>query len=372
MISAYISPSRYIQGAGAIEKIGEYVKPLGSRALIMGGKTALSVSGQKIREKLAESGVSTVAYSVYGGESTDSEMKRLAGIAEANGADVIIGVGGGKALDTAKGVSFYTKMSLAIVPTTASNDAPCSALAVVYSETGVVTDIIFLPRNPDLVLVDTSIIANAPVRQLVAGMGDALATWFEARSCYESGKISTLAGGRPAGAATALARLCYDTLLKHGLAAKIAAERKVVTPSLEKVVEANTLLSGLGFESGGVSAAHGTVEGLTILHEDPKYHLETYHGEEVAFGTVVLLAMEGRRLDEIKEVLTFNRFVGLPVSLSDIGLGSVTDEDLYKVAEQACTRQIIHNMNFEINPDVVFSAIKTADGLGEQFKKNML
>lgn len=371
MITTYISPSRYVQGAGAIEKIGKYVKPIGSKALIMGGKTALSVAGEKIKANLAESGVSTVAYEIYCGESTNAEMKRLAEIASAKGADIVIGVGGGKALDTAKGVVHYSKLPLVIVPTTASNDAPCSAVSVVYSEGGAVVDLIFLAQNPDLVLVDTLFIANAPARQLVAGMGDALATWFEARSCLESGKIATVAGGRPAAAATALARLCYETLLKHGYAAKMAVEQKVVTPSLEKVVEANILLSGIGFESGGVSAAHGFVEGMTILHEDPKYDLHNLHGEEVAFGILVMLVMEGKTMDEINEVLNFCHTVGLPVCMEDIGVANVTDEDYRRVAEQACTREIIYNMNFEVNPAVVYNALKTAGAIGKAFKDKM-
>ena len=56
--------------------------------------------------------------------------------------------------------------------------------------------------------------------------------------------------------AYALARLCYETVRDWGVAALTACEAQVVTPALERVVEANILLSGLGFESGGLGAAH--------------------------------------------------------------------------------------------------------------------
>ncbi|MGF7473584.1 glycerol dehydrogenase, partial [Salmonella enterica subsp. enterica serovar Minnesota] len=53
-----------------------------------------------------------------------------------------------------------------------------------------------------------------------------------------------------------LARFCYTTLMRYGRLAKLACEQHQVTPALEHVIEANTLLSGLGFESGGLAAAH--------------------------------------------------------------------------------------------------------------------
>ena len=139
----------------------------------------------------------------------------------------------------------------------------------------------FFPHNPDLVVVDTEVAANAPFRFLVSGMGDALATWVEARATAEARK-STMAGGQPTMAGLALARLCWDTLIDYGFSARQAAQQHVVTPALEKVVEANTLLSGLGFESGGLAAAHAVHNGLTAL---PQSH-HFMHGEKVNFGTL--------------------------------------------------------------------------------------
>lgn len=125
----------------------------------------------------------------------------------------VVAVGGGKTIDTGKIVANRLGVPVAVVPTIASTDAPCSACAVVYSEEGVVVRVEYQKKNPDLVLVDSEIIANAPERFLVAGMGDALATWFEAESCRKA-KSKNEAGELGSLTAYALARLCYDTLLE--------------------------------------------------------------------------------------------------------------------------------------------------------------
>jgi glycerol dehydrogenase len=218
------------------------------------------------------------------------------------------------------------------VPTIASTDAPCSAIAVRYSEEGVYQEAHLLGRNPDIVLVDSAIIAKAPVRFLVAGIGDALSTWFEARSNLESRSNNFIGRGLPAPAAgVAIAKACHEVLMRDALAAKLAVERGALTPAVEAIIEANTLLSGLGFENCGVSAAHGIHDGLTVLDETHGF----FHGEKVAFGVLCLLMLEGRPLAEIAEVARFCRSVGLPTTLVDMKLGKAAPADIEKVAAAA-------------------------------------
>jgi glycerol dehydrogenase len=216
------------------------------------------------------------------------------------------------------------------VPTIASNDAPCTAVAVRYSAQGRDPEPIGLPRNPDVVIVDSALIAKAPVRFLVAGIGDALSTWFEARSNLDSRSNNYIGPGLPAPeAGIAIAKACHAVLMRDALAAKLACECGALTPAVEAIIEANTLLSGLGFENCGVSAAHGIQEGMTVLDETRDF----YHGEKVAFGVLCLLMLEGRPLAEITEVALFCRSVGLPTTLADLKLGNATPADITRVAE---------------------------------------
>jgi len=153
-------------------------------------------------------------------------------------------------------------------------------------------------------------------------------------------------------------------LLEYGLDAKIACEAHAVTPALEKIVEANTLLSGLGFESSGLAAAHAVHDGLTVLEETHKF----YHGEKVSFGTLAQLVLQDADPDTIYEVLDFACSIGLPVTLKQLGLKDVSYEKLLPAAEAACAEgTTMANMPFKVTPDMVVNAMLGADALGRAF-----
>lgn len=250
-----------------------------------------------------------------------------------------------------------------MIPTIASTDAPTSALSVIYTEAGEFEEYLIYPKNPDMVVMDTAIIAKAPVRLLVAGMGDALSTWFEAKACYDA-RATSMAGGQSTVAALSLARLCYDTLLAEGEKARFAAQAGVVTDALERIVEANTYLSGIGFESSGLAGAHAIHNGFTILEEC--HHL--YHGEKVAFGTLAQLVLQNSPMEEIETVLNFCQKVGLPVTLAEMGVKEDVDGKIMAVAKATCAEgETIHNMPFPVTPESVHAAILTADLLGQQW-----
>jgi glycerol dehydrogenase len=288
VVQALIAPNRYVQGRGVLASLGRYVGELGQDALAIADDRVWELLRESVRHSFTAAGVRLVEER-FGGECSKREIERLRGVAERERATVIVGLGGGKTMDTAKAVGHRAGARWASVPTIVSTDTPTSALSVIYTDDGVFEEYLLLPRNPDLVLVDTQVAVNAPARFLVAGMGDGLATWVEARAVAEARK-TTMAGGAPTAAALALARLCWDTLWSYGPAARHAAEEHVVTPPVEKVVEANTLLSGLGFESGGLAAAHAIHNGLTAL---PATH-HHMHGDKVNFGTLTQLTREGR------------------------------------------------------------------------------
>jgi len=233
-----------------------------------------------------------------------------------------------------------------------------------YSEKGVFERVYYQKTNPQVVLVDSKVIADAPVRFLVSGMGDALATWFEARSC-ERTKSPNACGGWSTLTGVNLARLCYNTILDHGYAAKIAVEKRIVTPALEHILEANILLSGIGFESGGLAAAHSIHNGLTALPETHAF----YHGEKVAFGVFAGLVLADALPSEMEVVYSFCEKIGLPTTLADIGLPGISRENLMKVAEKACApEECIHHEAGLVTPEKVLSAMLAADAVGQARK----
>lgn len=357
LAAVFAAPGRYVQGRDAIGRLGGVLEQLGSeKPLILEDPIVQNIAGEEL------DGISGAERVEFGGECSPEEIDRVSEAASEAGADAVVGIGGGKTLDTAKCAAHPAGLPLIVVPTIASTDAPTSSLSVVYDSEGAFQEYRFFGRNPDAVIVDTSIIVGAPVRFLVAGIGDGLSTYFEADSSSKTRK-ETMAGGAPTLAALTIARLCYDTLLEHGLAARLAAEKGAVTPAFEKVVEANTLLSGLGFESGGLAAAHSVHNGLTALEGTHDY----WHGEKVTFGVVSMLMLEERSVAEVEELVDFCLEVGLPVTLEDIGIGDASREDLTQVAEAACAEgETIHNEPFDVYPEMLVDAMLAADAFGQQ------
>ncbi|RKF13163.1 glycerol dehydrogenase [Alginatibacterium sediminis] len=354
-----ISPSKYVQGEDVLASLAKYVAPIGSRPMAIADAFVTNLVGDTVRTSFSEQNIE-LSMEEFNGECSRPEIDRLREISASAKADVIIGIGGGKTLDTAKAMAFYQKVPVVIVPTIASTDAPTSALAVIYTPDGEFSEYLMIPTNPNMVVMDTKIIAGAPSRLLVSGMGDALSTYFEARANAISGK-STMAGGAPTRAAQALAKLCYETLLADGLKAKISVENGLSSPAVENIIEANTYLSGIGFESSGLAAAHAIHNGLTKLEEC--HHL--FHGEKVAFGTLVQLVLENADIEEIRTVIAFCKELGLPTNLFAMGVKELNRDKLLEVAEASCAEgETIHNMPFEVTPIKVLSAILTAHELG--------
>lgn len=362
----FVSPGKYIQGAGEIQNLSVYTGKFGKNVVIV----IDAILFEEYKEKIS------VQYKDYsptfiskGGEVTSQAIDSLVRQFQNDHIDVFVAVGGGKTIDTVKAVANALNTHVIIAATVASTDAPTSGIAVVYKENGEHSHEIFLDRNPDIVLVDTEIIANAPARLLVSGMGDALSTYFEAR-CTERSNYEAYVSDElgvslvPTLLAKEVAALCYRTLLRDGLRAKHAVENKAVTKALENIVEANTLLSGIGFESCNVSAAHAVHDGLTRLPQTKKF----FHGEKVAFGVLVLLALENYDSETCNQVYQFCMDVGLPVTLGDLGISSIVPEEIMAVAD-GTMHSVIKTLPGAVTARDVYDAILTANSIGEMFKK---
>jgi len=362
MASKIISlPGKFIVGDQEIANLGKHIAPFGKKALLVAHDDDVQRVHSAL-EKSQEAGVSYMATS-FRGECSDIEIQRICSLPSIDKTEVVIGLGGGKAIDTAKCVASHRKLPLVVVPTIASTDAPCSTLAVIYTEDHVKEKVYVFSKNPDIVVVDSRVIANAPARYLAAGIGDAYATYFEARACLRSG-AKNYVGGRSTIAAFELSKACRDVLLKDGRAAMEACKLNVVTPPLENIIEANLLLSGIGFESVGLACAHSIYNAMTILPEVHPY----MHGEIVAFGVLVQHVLEHESQEQIRQTLAFYKDIGLPTKLSDIGLAGNVDDKLRKVAENIFTNgPSINNLALTPTSQMVYDALKMADTLNDVF-----
>lgn len=356
MILSLSAPGKYFQGKNLLIDIYARVGFLGTKFAILTDDIVFKIVSEKITKSFTEADGKYV-FVKFNGESTTEEANRVAKKVLENRCDVIMGIGGGKTLDTAKLVSNNLSLPLVIVPTVASSDAPCSAMSVIYDTDGTFIISARMKKNPDIVLVDTSIIAEAPVRTLIAGIGDAFATYYEARACKQSG-AKNFSGGVASEAGYSIAKLCNDLLLEFGKKAKQDVENKQWSEALEKVVEANIYLSGVGFENNGCAIAHAMYNGLTaVLKPFP-----VLHGEAVAFGTIVQLIAEGlfeTGKDEFNRVVDFYKEIGLPLTFKGMGIGELEDEKLRLIAEATCTKsKNAINMPFAVTPDIIYKSIK--------------
>ncbi|KQO82770.1 glycerol dehydrogenase [Frigoribacterium sp. Leaf263] len=362
-IRTVMSPARYVQGKDAITRLGEFVAPIGRRPLIVSDDIVWGLVEDAVTAGFETAGLGVERVG-FGRFATPAAIDELVETIQGASADVVVAIGGGSAIDAAKAAGHLAGIRWVSVPTVASTDAPTSALAVVYTDEGEFIEYRFFPRNPDLVLIDTQLVANAPAKFLVAGIGDALATWLEARASARS-HATTMAGGLPTQAGTALAELSWRIIHENAFSALAAAEDGVVTPALEALVEANTLLSGLGFESGGLAAAHAIHNGLTAA---PQTHGLT-HGQKVNIGSMTQLVLEGAPRAEIEDFVEFTTRVGLPNTLTEIGLTVDDLDELTAVAEAATVEtETIHNMPFPVTAADVVAALVSIERLSRSIR----
>lgn len=359
-----IAPNRYIQGDGIIDHIGRYLTIVSSKhAAILLSERGRQRIGARIEDSLTNAGIESV-FVTFNGECSVQEVERVAEIlrSQTSPVDSVVAVGGGKCVDAGKSIAYRLGIPSVVCPSLASNDAPCSALSVMYSPEGVAQGAEFFPVSPAIVAVDTRIVAEAPARYLVSGMGDAMATWYEARTCFDNPNARSTVGARPTLAAGAIGELCAATLYEYGVKGAKAVQNSDVNDALERVVEANTLLSGLGFESGGLAAAHSVAQAFTVIPEVQRTYL---HGEMVAMGLLTQLILENQE-DEARKVAEFFSDVGLPVHLGQLSISPQDKEQLGQVMDAAMKAPIMANEPMAVTREILLDAASRAHEVGQE------
>lgn len=321
------APKRYVQGMGILASFGSEMKGLGRNVVLLADHRVMGLVAPIAEPSCAEAGV-TLAKLEFGGEITYAELDRLSGLVDAASVDVVAAAGGGKAIDTGKLLSQHCQARFVSVPTVASNDSSTSHIAVVYDENHRLVGIEKNRSNPDLVLVDTEIISKAPLELLSAGVGDALVKRFEVAQCVKAEGMNVF-GARSPRAAFVLANACYDIVREFTVPAFEAHSRGETNPAFENLVEACILMSGLAFESGGLSVSHGMTRGLSAIDGVST----ALHGHQVAYGLLVQFELERRGNAFMEDMREFYRQARLPLKLADMGFSGESNSAIGTVAE---------------------------------------
>jgi glycerol dehydrogenase len=352
-VSLKIAPAQVLRGHHAIAQAAEAIAGFGQRPLIIGGDRSLPLTLQALNP-IFERYQLDFAQASYGTDCSETRLTILRQAVHSHHADFIIGTGGGKALDAAKLIAHQTHLPIVTIPTSGATCAAWTALSNVYSDNGAFLYDVSLDRCPDLLILDYDLIQTAPQRTLIAGIGDAIAKWYEASvSSGHSDQTFMIA-------AVQQARVLRDILLQKSL----TALQEPGCETWQEVVDATVLLAGVIGGIGGAQcrtvAAHAIHNGLTHVAASHG----TLHGEKVAFGILTQLRLEemvqGNQLAATarQQLLKFYTDLGLPQTLNDLGMGEITLVELRKAAEVACNeRSDIHRLPFKVCPEQVMAAM---------------
>jgi glycerol dehydrogenase-like iron-containing ADH family enzyme len=351
VMSLMVAPARVVRGQQALVEAIAYILPLGQSPLIIGGEQSLKLIQLGVLFDRPELEIKQVSYTP---DCCETSLDRLIQAVALHRADLIIGIGGGKCLDTAKLIAHRCQLPIVTIPTSGATCAAWTALSNIYSESGAFLSDVSLAKCPDLLILDYEIIATAPVRTLVAGIGDAIAKWYEASVSSGHSSQTLLI------AAVQQARVLRDILFQKSATA-------IAQPGGEdwqEVVDATVLLAGVIGGLGGAQcrtvAAHAVHNGLTHL---PGSH-RALHGEKVAYGILVQLRLEemiqGNQLAATarQQLLDFYGAIGLPRTLADLGLADMTISQLDHAATLACQPDSdLHRLPFAVVPEQLAAAM---------------
>lgn len=345
-----VAPAQVLRGEQAIARSGKAIARFGDRPLVVGGKMVLPTQLQSVLEQQQLN----YSYSSYSPDCSETTLSALREAVENHQADFIIGLGGGKALDTAKLLAHQCHLPIVTIPTSAATCAAWTGLSNIYTNQGAFLYDVTLDRCPDLLILDYGIIQTAPQRTLIAGIGDALAKWYEASVSSGSSQVTLII------AAVQQARVLRDILFQKS----VTALKEPGSEAWREVVDASVLLAGVIGGLGGAQcrtvAAHAVHNGLTHL---TAAH-DVLHGEKVAYGILVQLRLEemlqGNQLAAAarQQLLKFYAEIGLPQTLDDLNLGNVTLSELQQAAEIACKpNSDIHRLPFKVIPQQLLAAM---------------
>lgn len=347
----------YSIGEAPYQEVPAVCLPYGTRALLIGGETALSAAGGRLEEALKDSGLTLTDTVIYGEDCTFAAIHRLAALAKETDAQMIFGMGGGKALDTAKGAAYEAGLPVFTFPTIAATCAASTALSVVYREDGSFDCFSFYERPARHCFIDLTVIAQAPDQYLQAGMGDTIGKFFE---CHFSARGDQLTHASALG--REISNMCYEPLLEYGGQALADCRAGRCSLALEQAVLANIISTGLVsllvLDEYNCAVAHSVYYGLVLL---PGFEKRQLHGNVVAYGVLVQLAVDG----QMNEALRLKRFLqqlDIATTLREMDVPAER-EALSAVLHETVTGPDMEHIPYPITEDMIYDAMMAVEQL---------
>jgi glycerol dehydrogenase-like iron-containing ADH family enzyme len=297
--------------------IGEYTVQAGKKAMIIGGKTALSVSIDRISRSLQENHIDYLV-NEFSTDVTKEQVEEFSLICKKEKCDVIIATGGGKAIDCGKWTADVNALPCITVPTCASTCACMVSLIIAYHTDGTAAGGLYAKESPFLCLADTGVIGAAPKRLIIAGIADTLSKWPETHYTMK---------GAPANAFNSLTsflgRSTFDVLWRRTPDFLKNFSTNKPDENLDEILDTVFFMSAIIGNTAGheyrLSVAHGIHDGLIAVK--PETIHDFFHGEKVAYGTLLQMALLHDVSDnELIHYLKCFKEWGLPVSITAFGL----------------------------------------------------
>jgi len=354
----------YTIGSDCYKEIPWVTRRFGKKAVVIGGKTAMSKVKDALLDGIAGSDVEVIDFIWYGGEASYENADKVAEMETVKNADMIFAVGGGRVMDTCKVIKEKLDKPMFTFPTLGSNCAATTSIAVIYHPDGSVNNYFYSNTPAEHIFINTKIIAESPEKLFWAGIGDGISKELEAELSIRGHKAShtPLLGYY-------LSKTCINPLIEYGKKAYEDCKNNIESFELEQV--ALDIIVSTGFVSNFMttendyyynsSLAHGFYNGTSVISNCIHNHL---HGEIVSFGSLVLLTYD-KNYDECDRIMAFHKEMGLPVCMGDIEL---TEDDLGAVADRASITKEWTCVPYEVTKEKFIAAIKECSERGKRFK----
>ncbi|MGN0396613.1 MAG: iron-containing alcohol dehydrogenase family protein [Candidatus Fimimorpha sp.] len=361
MLDYSVMFANYTIGPNAYETFPLVCSNYGTKLFLIGGENAMKQAMGALKNAMKGSNLTIVAKALFGNDCTYARIHELAKIGRDSGAEVVVGIGGGKALDTAKGTAYEMGVPVITLPTIAATCAATTALSVVYREDGSFDSFYFYERPAVHSFINTDIIAKAPEKYLRAGMGDTIGKHFECHMAARGDKLDhNSALGRE------ISNMCYAPIVEHGVQAMADCKNNTVSYALQQVVLANIVSTGLVSllveDCYNCAIAHSLFYGLAIL---PQFEERNLHGDVVAYGVLVQLAIDKQK-KKMQELYAFLKQLGMPVCLADMGIQTTDRQWLEAVLEETVKGPDMEHLPYIVTKDMVYEGVLEIETLSEE------